>query len=400
MENSARESASTLPEKLQTLSSDDSSERKSLEYTASASAVAPPSSALEPSLLPVSEVYASDPNNAKAVRSRGSSKGSGDKFVTVNPFEVNPPQKNSAKSFLTNFPKNDFLGSLDLIPKKLKTPEDSTFGRDARVAKKMKDIEDAVEDEMKQSEDISAAAAVPASPPAGVVGVSKPMLDDAPEHSFSESISQSGYSQVRSPNGRESQIIDPKEIMKGHRRNISASKSHSQSRSYTPSQVGDAAGIEAAYFSRISQAAEDNGGDEEDTMLDPKKRNVVLLNKTKFVKHGRYGYPHYRHIRIDIDTGEISWGKSSRKRESLLNLLEVIEGKESKVFQRKAAEVSLARRCFTLVFRGNKQLNLEAMTSNHKAEWIACLKDLQKDLILKSMRKGLATPQAGRISKS
>jgi hypothetical protein len=330
-----------------------------------------PSLTLSPSALISPEISPAVRERPATARKSGTSSNLGDSSA---------PAKNNIKSFLANFPTKDIFGGVDLIPKRLKNTavDDMNASRDARVAKKMKDIEAQVEDDLKRQ-------SVDESP-----SKSKPrIIEDEP----SVSMSQSTFS-VMLPEGKDSNV-DPKEILRRHF-SRSKSKSNSHSRSYTPSQQTSKAVLDPSYFSRLSKTQDEEA---DSTPMEIKVRNYILFNKTKFVKHGRYGYPHYRHIHVDIDTGEVSWGKNSRKRENLMNLIEIIEGKESKVFQRKSAETALARRCFTLVFRGNKQLNLEAMSSNQKDEWLACIKDLQRDLILRNVRKGLGTGQAGRISK-
>jgi len=110
-----------------------------------------------------------------------------------------------------------------------------------------------------------------------------------------------------------------------------------------------------------------------------KKRNDLFQNFPQFFKHCRRGPPHIRDVTVNVKTGQISWGKSVWKSESIHNLQAILPGKQTLVFKRVQAETAPELRCFSLKFP-TRTLDLEALSSKQARAWIWAIEHLQDEI--------------------
>jgi len=89
------------------------------------------------------------------------------------------------------------------------------------------------------------------------------------------------------------------------------------------------------------------------------------------VKYGRYGRPHDRVVRYDEKQQTISWGTSDMQRIQLVNVLEVLDGCQTKVFKRPSIYFNFkdSDLCFSLR-TATRTLDLQAKDLKTKRDWL------------------------------
>jgi myosin heavy subunit len=115
-------------------------------------------------------------------------------------------------------------------------------------------------------------------------------------------------------------------------------------------------------------------------------RNVVLQGG-KFMKHGRRGNPHIRHVCVSA-VGNLHWSKRKMDQLSampsntyikLKDVIKVLEGKHTANFQRKTAREAPANVCFSIVST-ERTLDLQAINESERATWVAAIRSVVKDV--------------------
>lgn len=100
---------------------------------------------------------------------------------------------------------------------------------------------------------------------------------------------------------------------------------------------------------------------------------------TVFLKHGRRGSPHERNVTLEVTGSELKFDWSSGQLRAHKNDIQLVEGKQTPVFQRNTAEKSKAERCFSIVTAA-RTLDLEAPTEQAREYWVTGISLLLKYL--------------------
>jgi hypothetical protein len=124
----------------------------------------------------------------------------------------------------------------------------------------------------------------------------------------------------------------------------------------TPQSPSSPRGVKSSPFSSPSTGTEK---DYEDF-----KHQAV--NGVSFVKHGRKGKPHARLVKVNLSSGEISWGSGSL---NLHTATDVKVGKTSSVLKSVAFHVADPRLCFS-VFWDDRTLDLQAKEEKIRDVWV------------------------------
>lgn len=108
----------------------------------------------------------------------------------------------------------------------------------------------------------------------------------------------------------------------------------------------------------------------------------ALLQGAAFKKYGRTGAPHQRwvYLRLRGSALELCWAESSRSRKvsgSLLvaEVVEVVHGRQTEIFQRHRHSLQGEERCFSVVGSA-RTLDLEAAEPQVAQLWVATLQEL------------------------
>jgi Pleckstrin homology domain len=107
----------------------------------------------------------------------------------------------------------------------------------------------------------------------------------------------------------------------------------------------------------------------------------ILVTGNRFLKFGRRGSPHYRHIYIEPDLSAIRWESAFKMSRSttipLTSINRIVHGQETNVFATNNAPIELVPVSFSVVYAQNtRTLDLVAMNSNQYEVWTKGLQAL------------------------
>lgn len=108
--------------------------------------------------------------------------------------------------------------------------------------------------------------------------------------------------------------------------------------------------------------------------LDEVQKFALLATKGEdFLKFGRHGKPHKKHV--VVSEGLIMWGKQKKRRISLTAVTKILETCETPVMKKNDGRVSDPTLCFSLV-TDERTLDLQAVDVDQKAAWVEGLRGL------------------------
>jgi len=109
-------------------------------------------------------------------------------------------------------------------------------------------------------------------------------------------------------------------------------------------------------------------------ILDELHRGTALL---KYPRHS--GFPHFKHIQLSQDNTRLQWfSKRKNLNETCIFMKDVryvIEGQETEVFKKFQQKI-LEKSSFSIVYGGNKTLDVAAKTVDEAQIWIKAIKKL------------------------